>query len=126
MHFNDRQRTWCTKQPDGTNDPGPRPGTAAAAASAGGSASKASSILNLMVKSSSGAKLVQVESQGAATVATLAERLVDKLGLGLEAGANATLQVKTADGQPLTEGGLEEIRAKGRGQLQVSMVTAPQ
>jgi tRNA (adenine57-N1/adenine58-N1)-methyltransferase len=126
VHFNDRQRTWCTKQPDGTNDPGPRPGTAAAAASAGGSATKAASVLNLMVKSSSGAKLVQVESQGAATVATLAERLVDKLGLGLDAAANATLQVKTADGQPLTEGGLEEIRAKGRGQLQVSMVTAPQ
>lgn len=123
VHFNDRERTWChgPNRPGGRTDPGPR-----SAAGDGSAAQKLGSgstptLLNLMVRSDSevpvfGAKLVQIESQAASSLEGLAGALREKLGLA----STAQLRVKTS-GEELTETSLEQLRSKGRGQLQVAV-----
>ena len=63
-----------------------------------------------------GAKLVQIESQAASSLEGLAGALREKLGLA----STAQLRVKTS-GEELTETSLEQLRSKGRGQLQVAV-----
>ena len=68
-----------------------------------------------------GAKLVQVESTAAASLEDLVGALREKLGLA----STAQLRVKASgNDDELTETALNQIRAKGRGQLQVAVSEA--
>jgi hypothetical protein len=73
-----------------------------------------------MVRSDSGAKLVQVESHAAGSLEGFVGALREKLGLA----SAAQLRVTTSgDGEELTEASLDQIRSKGRGQLQIAVVS---